>query len=590
MAEKNNMPLSVEELSKMNAFESLWNCSMNHLNDVALTYSVDLKVDNTNSKPIVKKITYKQLIENILKTYKSLKDHGVKSGDVITFSSITTPELIYTAYASIMLGSIFKPIDVRFNSEDLLKQFKNTESKLFFCSEPFLSRVIPIQSDIGVDKIIVMNFKESLPKIIKLASKLQKNESSKIELKDKTFTNWQKFSFQFSAGDIPKNMPGKDEIIHFTATTGTTGEPKTLLHNSSNWNAQLYNASYSDLDFKRGERFFNCTVPWVDFGIINAIHIFLCNGIVMNLDPLWSPEKNADYIIKYNPNWWMGAPGWLDDLFTNEKYNSVEGLNAKYFITGGAPLYPHKHLLYQERLSEMSKNGRITPGYGFSEASAAVTTDTENKPDTIGRMWPLINAELRDYSTGKVVDDGQEGELWISSKREDLTQISPGYYNNEEKTKEIFVTDEKGIRWVRSGDKVRKNTDGTYTWISRYKNILTYNGYNIDCEKISDYVSRLDDVTRTAIIGSVASDGNQMPVICVEKKEESIITDEELKNQIQTLIGEKFPDYYKPAGIVVYQKFPTISMKIDVQALKRDVLNENGEFKVLDKEKTLTKK
>lgn len=590
MSEKNNMPLSVEELSKMNAFESLWNCSKNHLNDVALTYSVDLKVDNTNSKLIVKKITYKQLIENILKTYKSLKDHGVKSGDVITFSSITTPELIYTAYASIMLGSIFKPIDVRFNSEDLLKQFKNTGSKLFFCSEPFLSRVIPIQSDIGVEKIIVMNFKESLPKIIKLASKLQKNESSKIELKDKTFTNWQKFSFQFSAGDIPKNMPGKDEIIHFTATTGTTGEPKTLLHNSSNWNAQLYNASYSDLDFKRGERFFNCTVPWVDFGIINAIHIFLCNGIVMNLDPLWSPEKNADYIIKYNPNWWMGAPGWLDDLFTNEKYNSVTGLNAKYYITGGAPLYPHKHLLYQERLSEMSKNGRITPGYGFSEASAAVTTDTENKPDTIGRMWPLINAELRDYSTGKVVDDGQEGELWVSSKREDLTQISPGYYNNEERTEEIFVTDEKGIRWVRSGDKVRKNTDGTYTWISRYKNILTYNGYNIDCEKMSDYVSRLDDVAKTAILGSVASDGNQMPVICVEKKEGSIITDEELKNQIQALTDEKFPDYYKPAGIVIYQKFPTISMKIDIQTLKRDVLNENGEFKVLDKEKILTKK
>lgn len=55
MLEKNNMPLSIEELSNMNAFECLWNCSNNHLNDVALTYSVDLKVDNINSKPIVKK-------------------------------------------------------------------------------------------------------------------------------------------------------------------------------------------------------------------------------------------------------------------------------------------------------------------------------------------------------------------------------------------------------------------------------------------------------------------------------------------------------------------------------------------------------
>lgn len=580
---KNNMPLTIEELSKMNAFEALWFCSKDHLNDIAITYSVDFNVDDINKKTLINKISYKKLIDNILKTYKSLKENGVKPGDIITYSSITTPELIYTAYASVLLGSIFKPIDVRFNSEDLLKQFKLTKSKLFICSEPFLDKVLPIKNDIGVNKIIVTNFKESLPKIVQIASKFQKDTNkNKIIFNDNLFTTWNKFSFQYSSGNIPKSMVGKDEIIHFSATTGTTGEPKILLHNSSNWNAQLYNASYSDLDLKRGDTFFNCTVPWVDFGLINAIHTFLCNGVLMNLDPLWKAEKNAEYIIKNNPNWWMGAPGWLDELFCNEKYSDANLSNAKYYITGGAPLYPHKHAIYQSKLEKMSKNGKIVPGYGYSEVSAAASIDLENKPETIGKMWPLVNAEIRDKNTGLKVSNGETGELWISSKNSELTQLAVGYFNNPEKTSEVFVLDSNGVRWAKSGDKVKKNVDGTYTWISRYKNILTYNGFNIDCEKIANKVEQMEQISKSAVFGAITNDGNQMPVICVELKDGIDINDM-LEMEIYKLIEDNFPDYYKPIGVKLYKKFPIISMKTDIQTLKKDVLTENGEYKVKQK-------
>lgn len=577
--ENNNMPLSIEELSKMNAFEALWNCSKNHLSDIALTYSADLAVENIDRKPMIKKITYRQLINNILRVYKSLKDNGVKRGDIVTYSSITTPELIYTAYASILLGSIFRPIDVRYNSDDLLKQFLDIPSKLFFCSEPFLDRVIPVYKDIGIKKVVVMSFKESLPKIIQIASSLQDKERKKSILFDNNiFVNWNKFTYQNTKAVIPCDMVNKDEVIHLTATTGTTGEPKTLIHNSSNWNAQLYNASHSELDLIRGETFFNCTVPWVDFGIINAIHTFLCNGIVMNLDPLWSAEKNASYIIKNNPHWWMGAPGWLDDLFTNEKYKSSNLSNAKYFITGGAPLYPHKHYLYQEQLDKMSKKGKIAPGYGYSEVSAAASIDLENKPETIGKMWPLVRAEIRDKNTGLVVKDGQQGELWITSNSNKLSQVAIGYYNNTEKTDEIFVRDVDGTRWAKSGDKVKKNSDGTYSWISRYKNILTYNGFNIDCEKIMSKVDEIDEISKTVVFGAITEDGNQMPVICVEINDNVNIDNRTMEDKIYQLIIDEFPEYYKPIDIKIYDKFPVLSMKTDIQSIKSQLLKSNGEY------------
>lgn len=79
----NNMPLDILEISKMNAFEALWNCSKDHLDDVAIKYMADINVCDINKKVLVNKITYKELFRNILNTYNSLIANGVKKGDII---------------------------------------------------------------------------------------------------------------------------------------------------------------------------------------------------------------------------------------------------------------------------------------------------------------------------------------------------------------------------------------------------------------------------------------------------------------------------------------------------------------------------
>lgn len=578
---KNNMPLQPDELAKMNAFDALWEVSKDHLQDAAMLYKADPKIDDLSSKPMVRKITYDDMIKNIIRVYHALKENGVKKGDVVTYSSIVTPELIYTAYACILLGCIFKPIDIRFNSEQLLSQFEQTPSKLFVGSKPFVDRILPVYGDLGVEKIVLTSFTESLPAPVRLATKLQGIKNAKKESRlDKCFTTWNSFVAVSTDGKIPASTTLSTDPIHLTATTGTTGTPKQLLHNSSNWNAQLYNASHCGLKFERGEKLFNCNVPWVTFSMVNVIHTFICNGIVMEMDPLWTAERNAQFIVKSNPEWWLGAPGWLDELFCSDKYKNADLSNAKYFITGGAPLYPHKHIAYQKRLSSMSKRGIIAPGYGFSEATAAVTTDVENKAYTIGRAWPLLDISIRDYDTGKILPKGTPGELWVSSKRDDLSQIAIGYCNNEAANKEVFVTDDDGKRWAKSGDKVVENDDGTITWMSRYKSILTFNGFNINCEKIAERVQKVPGASKVAVIGCVTGDGNQMPIICVELDKAFADKSDCVVSDIGGLFdGGEFPDYYKPRDIVCYEKFPVISMKTDIQSLKRDLLNENGEYK-----------
>lgn len=571
------LPFSIEDISKMNAVDLLYNCNKEYMDSVAISYSADLSIENLNKQPLEKQITYRELFKNVMKTYHALKRLGVKKGDIISYCSITTPELIYTAYASVLLGSVFDSVDVRFKSEQFIEHFKNEKSKLFFFPKPFANVLLPIYNEIEVKRIILVDFEESLPVVVRCASKLQKVfKKSDLEIpKDKVFMNWKQFISGIKGEDtIPNNDFDKADIISLSHTTGTTGIPKALMHTNENWNAQVYNAAYSGLDIRRGESFFNCTVPWVDFGLIIAIHTFMCLGIEMRLDPLWTPENNALYVIKKKAQWWMGGPGWLDDLFCNDSYKDADLRHIRYLVTGGAPLYPHKHLQYQKRLKEMNSMGRVAPGFGLSEATAAIAIDQYNKEQTMGKMWPLVDAILVVHETGEEICGCDEGELMISSKSDILSQISPGYYKNPEETKETFV-EYKGKTWVKTGDRVRKNEDGTYTWISRYKNILTYNGYNINCEKIAERIGKVEQVSKVAIIGCVTEDGNQMPIICVES---NLQNHSDLKESILKIMKNEFPDYYKPRDIVIYDSFPMVSMKVDVRKIKADLLNDKGEY------------
>lgn len=599
------LPFGIDELAKMNPFRTLWECSKERLNQVAMTYTADLNYDDLNKQPIRRYITYKDLINNILKVYHSLKKMGVTPDDVITYYSASTPELVYTVYACTLLGCKFKSIDARYSSQEIYEQLSMTPSKLFFGSDLNLDKIKPISESLKcnhlVDKIILTSYNESLPMLLKIGANINDRIKfdKKLALDRRLSMKWHNFINFCDGHEMPKNIDQVDigEIIQITSTTGSSGKAKDIYRTGGNWACALANVSSSGLVFEPGDKFLNCTVPWVDFGLMQSIHPFLCHGVRIDFDPLWLPEKNAMYILKNNPQWWMGAPSWLDDLFTNSKYNDLiknHGKfllsNAKYFITGGAALFPHKFIEYNNKLSTMSLKGRVTPGYGYTEANCALTVNLSDDPENLGRIFPLYDVKILNPETMEPVKLNEVGELYSTGIRNDaLTPISPGYHNNPQAQKEIFVKFDNDDRvWAKSGDKVKlvkpKDTtnsdDVAIQFVDRYKNTLTCEGYNIDCSSIQSEISTLKPVGNVVVFGCITKDGNQKPVVCVEKSlEYKNFNDDDLVNMIYILINERKPSYYEPGGVAIFDTFPKIGIKTDIQLIKKMCLDENGCFK-----------
>ena len=77
---------------------------------------------------VSKKITYKELLDNVCKTANALKKIGVKKGDRVTIYLTMIPELAYIMLACARIGAIHSIIFGGFSAESIAGRIKDCKS------------------------------------------------------------------------------------------------------------------------------------------------------------------------------------------------------------------------------------------------------------------------------------------------------------------------------------------------------------------------------------------------------------------------------------------------------------------------------
>ena len=136
---------------------------------------------------------------------------------------------------------------------------------------------------------------------------------------------------------------------------------------------------------------------------------------------------------------------------------------------------------------------------GMTESTGSMCIGDQTDPlssrtTTSGR--PLTGMEL------KIVD----GELLFRGP----TAFS-GYYNDPENTAKTIDAD----GWVRTGDKVRANEDGTYTFIGRLKDMLKVGGENVAAAEIEGFLLTHPAVDVAAVVAAPDARYGEVPAAYV---------------------------------------------------------------------------
>ena len=154
------------------------------------------------------------------------------------------------------------------------------------------------------------------------------------------------------------------------------------------------------------------------------------------------------------------------------------------------------------------RNRRFFNAYGPSEATICATVFEgigDGREVPIGRAIGGVEIHITDRAL-RTLPDGFSGELVIGG-----VGIGLGYWNRPELSVERFPIDifgaSTGSRFYRTGDRARRDPDGTLHFLGRLDRQIKLRGFRIEPGEIEAHINRVEGVERTLVNIKTMSNG-----------------------------------------------------------------------------------
>lgn len=215
----------------------------------------------------------------------------------------------------------------------------------------------------------------------------------------------------------------ESDIVQVNTTSGTTGFPTFSLYTSN--------------DLLTGSK--EVAKAWKAFGVTkeSRVQFIMSYGLfsgashntlaLQSLGALVIPvgiqplSRQLQYIEMFKPDTLVGTPSFFMHLYSTLKENNqlslLENWSVKRVIAAGE-IYSHE---YRLRL-EQNLGVKVHNHYGMCEIYSGFAYECDCRTG-LHILDELVYVEVIDPSTGKVVPDGQTGELVVTSIHKEATPI-----------------------------------------------------------------------------------------------------------------------------------------------------------------------
>ncbi len=216
--------------------------------------------------------------------------------------------------------------------------------------------------------------------------------------------------------------------------------------------------------------------------------LFHILGQVFGLGPLCvtgdcvvvMPKVNIDaflYFVKnYRIKTFFGVPALYRMILEHDRVDYYDLSSLVYCFSGGDVLPQEITRRWKEKFAR-----EIFEGYGATETCGGITMSPvvgERPPGTIGKVIYTKKVRILDEFTEEEVPEGEAGELIVSSEH-----MVDAYWNKEEETKESYI-EKDGLRWYKTGDIVKRDSNGFYFFVDRTADTIKHKGYRVSSSEI----------------------------------------------------------------------------------------------------------
>ncbi|MFD7447838.1 amino acid adenylation domain-containing protein [Kitasatospora sp. NPDC059827] len=359
----------------------------------------------------------------------------------------------------------------------------------------------------------------------------------------------------------PRATPGSLAYVLFTS--GSTGRPKGVLVEHRSVLRLVRGADYAE--FGPGVRM--AQVADVSFDALTyELWGALLNGgcvCIVDRDELLAPGGLEEALRRHRITDMFLTSALFTEVMSHRP-GTFGGLS--HLIVGGDALHPGRvrALLAQ---SPARRPARLSNGYGPTETTTfAVCHPVEELPDDAGSVpigRPIAN------TTAYVLDErlapvppGVPGELYIGGPG-----VARGYASRPADTAQRFLPDPfaaDGSRMYRTGDTVRRRSDGALDFLGRADHQVKIRGYRVEPGELETVLTGHPAVGQAAVVVDDDPRGRRLVAYVAPPPGGALPSAAELRS---FLVGT-LPPFLLPAAYGLLPALPlTPSGKIDRAAL-----------------------
>lgn len=278
-----------------------------------------------------------------------------------------------------------------------------------------------------------------------------------------------------------------DKIVYLAFTSGTTGEPKGVMHSD---NTLLANGRALVADWNHGPETVMLSLSPMSHHIGTvALEQSLVAGMELVMHNPASGCKALDWVIETRANYVMGVPTHAMDLLEalSERGQGRLG-DVHSFYMAGAPI--------PRELAQKFLDLGVTPQnvYGMTENGShqytLPTDDSDTIVSTCGRACK--GYEIKVFNQDDPDTEVPRGEIGEIGGRGGVLTL--GYYDNQDATERSF----NASGWFMSGDLGMLDWNGCLHVMGRKKDLIIRGGHNIYPSQIEDLAHRHAAIAKSA--------------------------------------------------------------------------------------------
>lgn len=535
-------------------------------------------------------IDYKTFFEIKNLYAKAFLEMGVKEGDVVTICAAGTLDTVLNFAGLNEIGAIAQFVNPNYFLANPKKYIDETGSKLLIVLDRFYPQLKNSIAQTNIKNIVCSSISEYSSTLYKvLARRKEIKPSDKIE--GINYINLPDFvklgqNSQLKIDKLPY-VENRPSVI--TYTSGTTGDPKGVVHTNDSINnmIEIYELAHG-FGVEQEDRNLVLIPPLYMTSFVHSIFAPMTLGTTNILQPVYNPETLGKDLKKYEPQTVIASKAHYINLEnSNLKKDSLSFV--KFAYCGGEAITKPTAI----RINDILNYYGIPPmviGYGQTEYGTMTmfNTDIPFRTNESGILIPGIKAQVVDLKTGLPAENGTYGELLIQSPATML-----GYYKNQEATDKFFFTNDDGEIWTRTGDiaavKYQYNGQDVYDVVGRKKDSFTNeNGDVVFLFNIENLAEEVDGIREAEAI-ALTIDDVKHPIVHVVLRNNITKSKEEIIRDLDSYIKSKVNNESEiPFAYKIRDKFNTspISGKRDYESLQFETDNyirvlEDGSLEVI---------